>query len=133
MDLPQAAADLINSPKSHGAIVTLNRDGSPQVTLVWIEVLDGKLSFNTNQARQKFRNLRRDPRVVVTVVNADSPFEYAAFHGTAVLTEEGANDQIDRLARKYTDRDKYNLQPGEERIRIDVDLEKLVGRGPWMG
>ena len=132
MDIPQAAIDLISSDKSHGSVVTLNRDGSPQVTLVWIEVLDGKLSFNTNQARQKFRNLRRDPRVVVTVVNAESPFEYASFSGNAILTEEGANEQIDRLARKYTDREKYNLQPGEQRMRIDVDLQKLIGRGPWM-
>jgi len=132
MDLPQAAIDLISSPKSHGAIITLNRDGSPQVTLVWIEVLDGKLSFNTNQARQKFRNLRRDPRVVVSVVNADQPREYAAFHGKAILTEEGCDEQIDRLANKYMGLERYNRQPDEQRIRIDLDLERIVGRGPWI-
>lgn len=133
MDLPQAAADLINNPKSHGAITTINRDGSPQVTLVWIEVVDGKLSFNTNKARQKFRNLNRDPRVVVTVQNQEDPREYAAFHGNAVLVEEGSDEQIDRLANKYMGTDYPARQPGEERIRIDVDLQKIIGRGPWVG
>lgn len=131
MPLPQAAIDLLNHPKAHAVVVTLNRDGSPQTTLVWVEASNGTVSFNTALGRQKTRNLERDPRVTVSVQNPENPREYAVFEGTATLTEDGADEQIDRLAQKYLGRPYPNRQPSERRVRVDVDVHAVKGTGPW--
>lgn len=133
MFLPPAAIDLLNHPKAHATVVTVNRDGAPQATLVWVEALDGTVSFNTTAGRQKARNLQRDPRVVVSVQNPENPREYAVFEGTATITEDGADDQIDRLAKKYLGEDKYPWRkPEEQRVRVDVDVTSVKGMGPWV-
>ena len=133
MSLPPAAIDLLNHPKAHATVVTVNRDGAPQATLVWVEALDGTVSFNTTAVRQKARNLQRDPRVVVSVQNPENPREYAVFEGTATITENGADDQIDRLAKKYLGEDKYPWRkPEEQRVRVDVDVTSVKGMGPWV-
>ena len=133
MSLPPAAIDLLNHPKAHATVVTVNRDGAPQATLVWVEALDGTASFNTTAGRQKARNLQRDPRVVVSVQNPENPREYAVFEGTATITEDGADDQIDRLAKKYLGEDKYPWRkPEEQRVRVDVNVTSVKGMGPWV-
>ena len=134
MTLPQAAIDLLDHPKAHATIITTNSKGQPQVTLVWVEALDGTLSFNTALGRQKVKNLQHNPRLVVSVQNPDALREYAVFEGTANLTEDGADEQIDRLARKYTDEERYPWRkPEERRVRVDVDVRAIKGMGPWVG
>jgi len=133
MTLPQAALDLLNNPKAHATIVTLNPSGAPQATLVWIEVIDGVVSFNTAAGRQKPRNLQRDPRILVSVQDPENPRQYAVFEGTARMTEDGADEQIDRLAQKYLGQDKYPYRnPAETRVRVDVDVTAVKGTGPWV-
>ena len=133
MSLPQPAIDLLNHPKAHATIVTINPDGSPQTTLVWVEAADGTVSFNTASGRQKTRNLKRDPRVVVSVQNPENPREYAVFEGQARITEEAADEQIDRLAQKYLGQDKYPWRnPAETRVRVVVDVASVKGAGPWV-
>jgi PPOX class probable F420-dependent enzyme len=132
LTLPQPAVALLNDPKAYATVITMNRDGSPHVTLVWIEAVDGVPSFNTAVGRVKDRNLKRDPRVIVSVVNSAGNGDYAVFYGQARVTEDGAIEQIDRLAKKYTGRDRYNHQPGETRIRVDIDVDRIGGRGPWV-
>lgn len=133
MTIPQAAIDLLNHPGAHATVVTLNRDGSPQTTLVWVEAVDGVVSFNTASGRQKPRNLERDPRMTVSVQNPENPREYAVFEGTARVTEAGADEQIDRLAQKYLGQDKYPWrQPTETRLRVDLDVTAIKGMGPWV-
>jgi PPOX class probable F420-dependent enzyme len=133
MKLPQSAIDLLNHPQAHATVVTLNRDGSPQTTLVWVEAIDGTVSFNTTRGRQKPRNLERDPRIAVSVQNPENLREYAVFEGTARMTEAGADEQIDRLAQKYLGQDKYPWrQPTETRLRVDVDVTAIKGMGPWI-
>ncbi|MDA0270248.1 MAG: PPOX class F420-dependent oxidoreductase [Chloroflexi bacterium] len=130
--LPQAAVDLLTR-EVYAHIVTLNRDGSPHVTLVWVEARDGAVSFNTARGRKKTRNLERDPRIVVSVQDAGNPRQYAVFSGTARLIDEGAIEQIDGLAKKYLGRDVYPAhRPDEPRVRVDVDLERITGMGPWV-
>lgn len=119
--------------KAFGHVVTLNKDGSPQVTLVWMDVHNGKAAFNTNTIRQKGRNLARDNRVWVSVQDPDNPMEYALIEGTVQLSEEGALDHINALAKKFTGADEYPyLQPGEVRISVDIDVTRVTGRGPWV-
>ncbi len=118
--------------KVYGHVITMNRDGSPQVTMVWMNVHNGKASFNTNLARQKARNLKRDPRVMVSVQALENPQQYALLMGTATVTEAGALDHINALAQKYMGTDYTNLQPGEVRVSVDIDLQQVRGAGPWV-
>ncbi len=132
MELSPALRALLEK-QTFGHVITMNRDGSPQVTLVWVEVRDGMPSFNTNQTRQKGRNLARDPRVMMSVQDPDNPREYALIEGTAKVSTDTAIDQINRLAGKYTGTAQYpNFQPGEVRITVDIEVARVTGRGPWV-
>jgi PPOX class probable F420-dependent enzyme len=130
MRLPEPAIELLRS-NVLAHVATVNRDGSPQVTLVWVDVEDGDLVFNTAFGRQKVRNLERDPRIAVSVQHPERPRQYIAIHGTGMLVTEGASALIDRLAQKYTGQ-PYRRRQGEERVTVRVVAERLIGMGPWM-
>ena len=118
--------------KALGHVVTVNENGNPQVTLVWMGLHDGKPSFNTGNARVKGRNLLRDPRVVVSVQDPDAPGNYAVITGKAVITPDPTLAHLNGLARKFTGADYAYLQPGEERIAVDIDVTRVGGLGPWV-
>jgi PPOX class probable F420-dependent enzyme len=103
-------------------VATVNRDGSPQVTPVWVDTDGEAVIMNTAIGRVKERNLRRDPRVMIAVNDPANPnATQVLIRGRAQLIEEGAKEVIDRLARKYTGLDEYPwLQPGERRVTIRV-------------
>jgi PPOX class probable F420-dependent enzyme len=128
--LTQKQAELFRG-KNWGTVVTLRDDGSPHATPVWIDTDGENVLFNTAIGRAKERHLRRDPRVAVTVLPAeDQQSGYVSVSGTAELTEEGANDHIDKLAKKYIDQDKYPyLQPGERRVVVTVKPDKVDSMG----
>lgn len=117
--------------KNWGTVTTLRRDGSPHSTPVWIDTDGENVLFNTAIGRAKERHLRRDPRVSVTVLPAeDQQSGYVAVTGTAELTEEGAFDHIDSLARKYLGQEKYPyLQEGERRVIVKITPEKVDSQG----
>ena len=128
-DKTQAALDLCRS-KVLAYIGTADQDGQPQVTPVWIDVIDGKPAFNTAAGRAKERNLRRDPRVSVVVTNPENPYQYYEIQGRATLTEKGADGFIDALAKKYLDADAYPFRtPGEQRVTVLVEPERVLGDG----
>ncbi|MEX2032863.1 MAG: PPOX class F420-dependent oxidoreductase [Dehalococcoidia bacterium] len=134
MSIPDAAAQLVNHPKAHATVITTNPSGTPQVTLVWAEVADGVLSFNTAAGRQKERNIRRNSHVAVSVQDPENPRQYAVFEGTATITEEGSDEQIDRLAKKYLGLDSYpQRSTSEQRVRVNIEVERITGMGPWVG
>lgn len=131
--LPQAARDLLNKPRAHALVITTNRDGSPHATLVWVEEHDGILTSNTATGRRKWFNMRRNPQILVSVQDPDAPRTYAVFEGTAVLSEVGANEQIDRLSKKYTGRESYGgHNDRERRVSVRVDVTRITGMGPWV-
>lgn len=117
--------------KNWGTVVTLREDGSPHATPVWIDTDGEKVLFNTAVGRAKERHLRRDPRVAVTVLPAeDQQSGYVTVTGTAEITEDGAVDHIDKLAKKYIGEDKYPyLQPGEQRVIVTVKPDKVDAQG----
>ena len=84
-----------------GTVTTLREDGSPHNTIVWIDAEDGTVTFNTASGRAKDRHLRRDPRVAITVVDPEDTYKWISISGRAELTTDGADDQIDKLAKKY--------------------------------
>src|SRR5919109_4444227 len=100
-----------------GVITELRPDGSPHSTVVWVDVEDGKVSFNTARGRAKPKHLERDPRVSLLVADPNNDYRWVAVTGRAEMTEEGADDQIDKLAKKYLGKDRYPWRkPDQKRL-----------------
>jgi PPOX class probable F420-dependent enzyme len=113
-----------------GVVTDLRRDGSPHSTIVWVDVEDGKVSFNTARGRLKPLNLERDPRASLLVVDPTNPWKWVAVSGRAKLTEEGADEQIDKLAKKYIGKDKYPWRsPQETRVKVVIEPEQIDAHG----
>ncbi|HZS23631.1 MAG TPA: PPOX class F420-dependent oxidoreductase [Gaiellaceae bacterium] len=128
-NLTDAQRQFLEQP-IHGIVTTLRKDGSPHNTVVWVDVVDGKPSFNTATGRAKPRHLDHDERVGLVVLDPNDPYKWLAVDGRAEITTEGANDQIDKLAKKYTGADRYqNHQPGEERLSVRIRPEHVTARG----
>jgi PPOX class probable F420-dependent enzyme len=117
--------------RNWGVIATIREDGSPQATPVWIDYDGEKVLVNSARGRTKVTNIERDPRATVTVLPAeDQQSGYVMVSGPATITEEGARDHIDKLAKKYLGQDKYPyLGPGEERVIIEIEPERVDGYG----
>lgn len=113
-----------------GVVTTLRADGSPHNTVVWVDVDADGVSFNTAHGRCKPRNLARDPRVALTVIDPADPFKWISLSGTATLTEEGAEDQIDNLAQKYIGQFPYPWRkPDERRVSVRITPERIDALG----
>jgi len=112
-------------------VATLRADGSVHGVPVWVDVEDGKVVLNTAEGRVWPRNLARDPRVTLTVQNSENPYEYLEVRGRErERTREGADEHIDKLARKYLGADVYpGRRPGEQRLIIRVDADQVRVRG----
>jgi len=108
-------------------IATLMPDGSPQVTPVWVELEGERIIVNTAEGRVKPRNVRRDSRVAVSITNRDNHYQSAHIRGRVVeLRHEGADESIDRLAKKYIGQDRYPWrQPGEQRVLLVIEPEQV--------
>ena len=110
-------------------LATLMKDGSPQVTPVWVD-FDGKhVLVNSEQKRVKVRNMKRDPRVGVAVFDMANPYNFIEIRGRVVdITTDGAADHIDKMAKKYMGQDKYPFNgPGDVRVIIKIEPEKVAG------
>lgn len=114
-----------------GHLGTLMKDGSPQVSPVWVEFDEDNelVLFNTSRNRTKERNMTRDPRVAFSAQDPDNPYSSIGFRGKVVeITEEGAIDHIHKMAKKYLGQDRYPwLQPGEVRVIVKVKPEVIWG------
>ena len=113
-----------------GVVTDLRPDGSPHSTVVWVDVDDDGPSFNTAWPRAKPRYLDVDPRVSLVVLDPHDPYRWIAITGTTTMTDDGANDQIDRLSKKYTGREKYaNHREGETRVSVRISPTWIESRG----
>ena len=128
--LSEKARALIARPLL-ASLATLNPDGSPQITPLWIDLDGDDVVFNTAQGRRKARNLERDARVAVTVIDPDDPYNVVAFQGTVTdVTTEGADAHIDALAKKYLGVDTYPMRrEGEVRVRVTVRTDRIAMQG----
>jgi PPOX class probable F420-dependent enzyme len=105
-------------------VATVNADGSPQVTPVWTALENGNVTFNTAVGRAKERNLRRDPRVGLSITAKDNPFDKVDLAGRVVAFVEGdeAQAQIDDLSEKYLNQRPYPWRrPDEERVKVVIE------------
>ena len=111
-------------------LAVIDTDGAPHVTPVWVDTDGDHILINTAKGRAKYENLRRDPRVAVSVVARDDDWRTLCVKGTAELVEEGADAHIDKLAKKYLGQDRYPFrQPGEERVIVRISPTRKFGQG----
>lgn len=126
MELPDLAKRLLDG-KNFATIATLMADGAPQASVVWIDREGDNIVFNTAEGRVKPNNMRRDARVAVAVIDHENPYQQAMIQGRVVAMEhEGADDHINKMAKKYMDVDEYPFrQPGEQRVIVKIAPEKV--------
>ncbi|MEU8784304.1 PPOX class F420-dependent oxidoreductase [Streptomyces sp. NPDC048637] len=112
-------------------VTTVQPDGSPQASPVWVKRDGDDLLFSTTVGRRKEKNLRRDPRVSVVVQPFDAPYTYAEVRGTASLSTAGGQELIDELSRKYTGKLYADFNPAgvndDERVVVRITPRKVVG------
>jgi PPOX class probable F420-dependent enzyme len=130
--IPPAFQPLLGDDvKAFANLGTLFSDGSPQVTPVWFDTKDGMIRVNSAKGRAKDRNMRRDRRVALAIVDPTNPYRYIQIRGRVEsITEEGADAHIDRLAKKYMDADTYPMRtPGEVRVIYSIRPERVSTMG----
>jgi PPOX class probable F420-dependent enzyme len=124
--IPDEAKPLFQG-KNFAHVATLNSDGSPQVSAVWVGLDGDRITFNTAEGRMKTKNLQRDGRVAISITNEENPYENLIVQGKVVeMTHDGADADIDALAKRYIGADSYPFrQPGEERVLVKIEPEKV--------
>jgi PPOX class probable F420-dependent enzyme len=111
-----------------GVVATLRPDGSAHLTAVWVDSDGEHAVFNTAEGRLKPKNLRRDPRASMFVLDRNDPYRWISVTGRAELDHEGAVEHIDKLAKKYTGRDVYGVPDGEQRVIVRITTERVVSQ-----
>lgn len=125
-NLSDDAVNTLLEAANHAVLSTFNPDGTVHNTVVWQERLDDTVSVNSAIGRRWPTNLEHDPRVTVLVMPPDNPYEYVEIRGRATGTTEGADEQIDRLAKKFIGQDSYPFRtPGEQRISYHITPERV--------
>ncbi|MFN8132643.1 MAG: PPOX class F420-dependent oxidoreductase [Solirubrobacteraceae bacterium] len=112
-------------------VATLREDGTPHVVPTWVDIDGEDVVLNTAEGRAWIRNLRRNRNATLTVLNHENPYEYLTVRGSlSGDTHDGADEHIDRMAKKYLGQDSYPFrQPGEERVIVRVTPEKVHHHG----
>jgi PPOX class probable F420-dependent enzyme len=131
----EARAILDSSALAH--LVTVNADGSPQVSCVWVGLEDGELVFASLGPRRKLANIRREPRVTLslegTEISGIGLKEYLVVHGRARIEEGGGPELLQRLAHTYLGPD-VKFPPMEDPppgVVVHISIDRLGGVGPW--
>jgi PPOX class probable F420-dependent enzyme len=120
-----AVTALLDKP-NHAVLSTLNTDGSVHTAMIWLDVEGDKVALNSARGRHWPTNLERDGRATLTLLNQENPYEYVEIKGDAELTAEGADEQIDKLAQKYINQEKYPWRtPGEERVKVLITPSRV--------
>jgi PPOX class probable F420-dependent enzyme len=128
--IPDQYRDLFTK-KSFAHLATVGADGAPQSTPVWCDFDGTHVRINTARGRVKDRNLQRNPRVALSLLDPDNPYRYLQIRGrVAEMTEQDADGHIDALAKKYLGQDTYPFRkPGEVRVIVKITPERIQGMG----
>lgn len=118
--------------KNFAYFSTLMNDGSPQVTPTWVDIEDGNILINTAEGRIKHKNVSRDPRVAISIADQENPYNMVSIRGKVIeQISRGADEHIDKLAKKYLGQDKYPYHsPNERRVILKVKPEKVFHQKP---
>jgi len=128
-EIPAKFLDLVQK-KAFAQLATLMPDGTPQVTPVWFEY-DGKnILINSAKGRTKDKNMRRDPRVGLDIIDPDNPYRHLSLRGKVTeIKEQGADQHIDHLAMRYTGAAYSKRQPGEVRVIYKIEPQGTFTMG----
>jgi len=118
--------------KNFAFVSTLMKDGSPQITPTWIDFDGNTILINTAEGRTKQKNVSRDSRVAVSIVDQNNPYHMVTIRGKVTeQTSKGADEHIDKLAKRYLGVDKYPFRsPTEKRVIIKVAPENVFHMQP---
>ena len=121
--IPEKFRDLVSTKKTFAHLATVSPNGQPQVSPVWIDADGDLLLVNSAKGRAKDRNMRRNARVALSILDPDNPYRHLAVRGRVVaVTEQGAEAHIDHQAKKYLGLDTYPLRaPGEVRVIYKIE------------
>jgi PPOX class probable F420-dependent enzyme len=122
--LPAMTRRLVDAP-TYVVLTTLNVDGSPQSSVVWVRRDGDDLLMSTIRGRLKTRNMQRDPRVTVCGYDTADPFQYVEVRGTVTLDDRGGDALIDELNRKYIG-DPWTVRPGEQRVVVRLTPNRVI-------
>jgi PPOX class probable F420-dependent enzyme len=128
--IPEKFRDLFDK-KAFAHVVTMMPDGTPQVTPVWVDYDGSHVIINSARGRQKDRNLRRNPNVALSIQDPDNPYRYLEVRGQVTeITEDGADEHIDKMAKKYMGVDRYpGRSPGEARVIYKIEPQHFTSMG----
>lgn len=128
--IPESFKDLFTK-KAFAHLATLNADGSPQVTPIWCDYDGTHILVNSAKERVKDKNMRRNRKVALDLLDPDNPYRHLAVRGEVVeITEQGADAHIDKMAKKYLGKDRYPFrQPGEIRVLYKIRPERVSTMG----
>jgi PPOX class probable F420-dependent enzyme len=122
--LPQRAREMFDG-RNFATVATLQPDGQPQTSVVWVRADGDDVLFSTVKGRRKYANMLRDPRLSVLVFDAADPYSYIEIRGTAEITDDPAAELIEELSRKYTGK-PFGDRPGEQRVIVRVRPDHVV-------
>ncbi len=125
MQLPEEIKTALDE-RVYVHVATLNPDGSPQVSVVWITRRGDTVLFSTAEGRIKPRNIAKDPRVALSFTPPDEPYKNIVMQGKVTKTTSDGTWLIDELANKYLDHDSYQFaRPGEVRVNYEIEIDKI--------
>jgi PPOX class probable F420-dependent enzyme len=114
--------------RNFASVATVGPDGIPQVTPNWVDWDGERVLINTAEGRVKPRNIRERPVISVLVINHDDPYQYVSITGPAEISDDGAEEHINELSRRYYGRD-FNYRQGEKRLILRVRPRRVFARG----
>lgn len=128
--IPESHSDILDKP-AFAHLSTIMDDGSPQASAVWIDTDGPLIVVNSAEGRLKDRNIRRDPRVAISVTDPDNPYRSLMIRGrVSKITNEGADAHIDKMAKKYMGVDEYPFRtPDEVRVIYYIEPERVAAMG----
>ena len=129
--IPTSHSDLLTTKLAFANVATLNADGSPQVTPVWVDFDGTHVIVNTAKGRVKAKNLAREPRIALSIADPENAYRYIGIQGRVVeMTESGGDAHIDKMAKKYLGKDSYPFRaPGEVRLIVKIAPDKVHANG----
>ncbi|HEX5732456.1 MAG TPA: PPOX class F420-dependent oxidoreductase [Blastocatellia bacterium] len=129
-NIPEKYKDLFEK-KAFAHLATVMPDGTPQVTPVWVDYDGSHVLVNSARGRRKDKNIERNPAVSLSIQDPDNPYRYLEVRGRVdEITEEGADEHIDKMAKKYMGVEKYpGRQPGERRVLYKIKPERTSQMG----
>ncbi|KFU80900.1 PPOX class probable F420-dependent enzyme [Amycolatopsis lurida] len=124
--LPEPVRELVDG-KNFATVATLDADGGPQTSVIWVGLDDGDLVFSATEDRLKVRNLRRDPRASVSITDAENPYRHTQLRGTVTITPDPGKTLPKTLSHKYLGQDPPPEGDDVQRVIVRLRVERIAG------